>query len=295
MRKDKELAAFMRSRRARLRPADVGLPELGERRRVPGLRREELAALAGVSIAHYTRLEQGNTQNVSASVLDAIARALCLTEDERLYLHSRVHPGRSPVPAAPRETRPVRQGLRQLLASLDTVPALVLDVDTTVLACNRLGAAVFADFAAIPRDRRTMHHLLFLDADFRRMHGDRLPGVARDAVAHLRTLVARYPGNAALTSHIRQMREASAEFDTLWNAQDVAGVTSRVYRLEHPEAGLIELHGELLPLPDDQPLRLDVFTAPIGSPSQAALRHLAATTGRAAVGVGSPETGTPPR
>ncbi|MEV1004123.1 helix-turn-helix transcriptional regulator [Nonomuraea sp. NPDC050202] len=280
--KDRELAAFLRSRRARLGPADVGLPASGERRRVPGLRREELAALAGVSIAHYTRLEQGNARNVSAAVLDAVARALRLTEDERLYLHRRAHPGLDPEPAPVQEAPALRQGLRQLLASLETVPALILDSDTTVVAWNRLGAALFADFAAIPRERRSVSHLLFLDAGFRRLHGANLPRVAREAVAHLRTLAARYPRDAELAAHIARMRAASAEFDGLWNALHVRGVTHRAYRLEHPQAGVIEVHGELLPLPDDPPLRLDVFTAAPGSPSQAALRRLAATSTRRA-------------
>ncbi|MEW9550468.1 helix-turn-helix domain-containing protein [Nonomuraea sp. NPDC050783] len=279
--KDTELAAFLRSRRARLRPADVGLPASGERRRVAGLRREELAALAGVSIAHYTRLEQGNARNVSAGVLDAVARALRLTDDERLYLHRRVHPWLDPEAAPPpREAPAVRQGLRQLLSSLEGVPALVLDSDTTVIAWNRMGAALFADFAALPRERRAITHLLFLDPDFRRLHGAALPRVAREAVAHLRTLAARYPRDAALAAHIARMRAASAEFDELWNALHVRGVTHRVYRLEHPQVGAIEVHGELLPLPDDPPLRLDVFTAADGSPSREALRRLAAVSTR---------------
>ncbi|MGP3932096.1 helix-turn-helix domain-containing protein [Nonomuraea sp. KM88] len=292
MRRDRDLAAFLQSRRSQLRPADVGLPDRGGRRRVPGLRREELAALAGVSVAHYTRLEQGITQNVSAAVLDAIARALRLTEDERLYLHRRVHPGPSPEPASTHQAPALRQGLHQLLASLDGVPALILDSSTTVIAWNRLGAAVFTDFAAIPRNRRTMSHLLFLDPVFRRLHGDHLDKVARDAVAHLRTLIARNPHDAALAAHIRQMREVSTTFDTLWNAQHVAGVTHRVYHLEHPEVGGIELHGELLPLPDERPLSLDVFTVAIGSPSQAALRRLAAITTRQASGLDA--SGSPP-
>ncbi|TYB50651.1 helix-turn-helix transcriptional regulator [Nonomuraea sp. PA05] len=276
--KDRELAAFLQSRRARLRPEDVGLAASGERRRVPGLRREELAALAGVSIAHYTRLEQGNARNVSAAVLDAVARALRLTEDERLYLHRRAHPE----PAPPVETPALRPGLRQLLASMETVPALILDSDTTVVAWNRLGAALWADFAVVPRERRSISHLLFLNADFRRLHGDQLSRVAREAVAHLRTLAARYPGDAALAAHIARMRAESPEFDGLWNALHVRGVTHRVYRLEHPQVGAIEVHGELLPLPDDPPLRLDLFTTVPGSASQAALRRLAAVGTRPA-------------
>ncbi|MEU4724399.1 hypothetical protein AB0G06_32705 [Nonomuraea dietziae] len=129
-------------------------------------------------------------------------------------MHRRVHPGLTPEPVRFQQTPALRPGLRHLLAGLDGVPTLVLDSDTTLVAWNRLGAAVFADFAAIPRDRRTMSHLLFLDPDFRRLHGADLPDVARAAVAHLRTLVARYFADAALTSHITQMRQASSEFDT---------------------------------------------------------------------------------
>lgn len=136
-----ELSEFLRTRRARLKPQDVGLPDLGRHRRVPGLRREELAQLAGVSVAYYTRLEQGNGRNVSAEVLDAIARALRLTEVERMYLHNLARS--ATVASEPERPRlaPLDAGTRLMLDGLG-IPAIVVDVRGDVHAANRLGRAL---------------------------------------------------------------------------------------------------------------------------------------------------------
>src|SRR3954468_12417652 len=160
-----ELSEFLRTRRARLKPEDVGLPDFGRHRRVPGLRREELAQLAGVSVAYYTRLEQGNGRNVSAEVLDAIARALRLTDAERAHLthlakpkqHKKKPPGR---------TDQVGGSIRQLLDSMD-VPAYVSGRRSDIVAWNRMAAAVFGDWSELPVQERNWARLVFLRPEYR--------------------------------------------------------------------------------------------------------------------------------
>lgn len=149
-----ELSAFLRSRRARLRPEDVGLRDYGGARRVAGLRREELARLAGVSIAHYTRLEQGRADSVSDGILDAVGAALRLSTDELAYLR-RI--ARRPRPCAASADRPeMPEGLRHLLRSFEMTPALAVGRHTQIVGWNRLAVAVFGDFPALPERRRTL-------------------------------------------------------------------------------------------------------------------------------------------
>jgi transcriptional regulator with XRE-family HTH domain len=278
-----ELSDFLKSRRARLRPEDVNLPFTGNgTRRVRGLRREELAMLAGVSVAHYTRLEQGRSENVSAEVLDAIADVLRLTADERSYLHALAHPAHR---CHDHPQHPIRPGLQRLLDSMVLTPAFVLGRHANVLAWNRLAAAVFADFAAIPEERRTIAHLIFLDEGIRRLHGDGWESLAREHVAQLRVLAARYPKNPQIMAHVDTICRQSPEFRALWNEHHVAAATHRDYVLHHPEVGELRLSAELVALPGDPELQgMDLFAAEPGSESEARLRHLAATTTRRASG-----------
>lgn len=260
------LGEFLRARRGRLRPADVGLADYGEFRRVPGLRREELARLAGVSPGYYTRLEQGQGGNVSEAVLDALARALRLDDDERAHLHAlanakAVDPG--PERLLPRH--------RLLLDAVGAVPALILGRHTDVLAWNRLGHALLAPhlgFEARPNWAR----LFFLDAHVRELFGE-AGDKARDTVADLRHIAGRRPGDAVLTALIDELRQASREFDELWAAHPVRGCAhhTRVYR---HAVGPLTLTDELLPLPDSDGQRLVLFYAEPGSPSAAGLSEL---------------------
>ncbi|WP_344487462.1 helix-turn-helix transcriptional regulator [Nonomuraea monospora] len=272
-----ELSEFLKSRRARLRPEDVGVPfPSSNTRRVRGLRREELALLAGVSVTHYTRLEQGRSQNVSTEVLDAIADVLRLTADERAYLHALAHPAHRcrDVPQAA-----VRPGLQRLLDSLVLTPAFVLGRHANIVAWNRLAAAVFADFAAIPDERRTIAHLIFTDDGIKRLHGERWPRLAGEHVAQLRVLTARYPANPHVKAHVEALLQESAEFRELWREHQVAAATHRDYVLDHPDVGELRLSAELVTLPGDPELQgMDLFAAEAGSESEARLRHLADTT-----------------
>lgn len=268
-----ELSEFLKSRRARLSPQDAGLRDYGGVRRVAGLRREELARLAGVSIAHYTRLEQGKGDSVSDEVLNAIAAALRLDADESAYLH-RI--SRRPRPcAAPSTASDVRPGLRYLLESFVMTPALLLGRHTQIVGWNRLAVAVFGDFAALPEDRRTTSHLLFTEP-YLHLRGAEWERAAGEHVAHLRVLLGRYRGDAGLAAHIDRMLELSGDFARMWADHPVAQVRGRTYLLHHPVAGELTLHGELVALPDEPSCwGLDLFAAEPGSPSGQALRELA--------------------
>lgn len=268
-----ELSGFLKSRRARLHPNDVGLREHGGARRVAGLRREELAQLAGVSIAHYTRLEQGRSDGVSDEVLNAIGAALRLDRDELTYLYRLA---RRPPPCADATTpADTPASLRFLLESFVMTTALLLGRHTEIIGWNPLAVAVFGDFPDLPEQRRTLSHLLFTDPSQRDLHSNGWTKTAHDHVAHLRVLLGRHRTDAALIAHIAEMRSSSPDFARIWAEHPVAQIRSRTYVLQHPIVGELTLHGELLGLPD-QPscCGLDVFAAEPGSPSEEALRKL---------------------
>ncbi|NUR30816.1 MAG: helix-turn-helix domain-containing protein [Catenulispora sp.] len=269
-----ELSGFLKSRRARLRLQDVGLRDYGAVRRVAGLRREELARIAGVSIAHYTRLEQGDSDSVSAEVLDAVGTALRLDADELSYLH---HLARRPRPcAAIPSSLEVPAGYRHLLESFAMTPALVIGRHTQIIGWNPLAVAVFGDFPARPENRRTLSHLLFADAYVRELLGADWEDAAREQVGHLRFLMGRYRADAALSAHVDHMRSLSQDFARMWAEFPVRKIRSGSYTLHHPTVGDMTLHRELIALPDEPTCcGLDLFAAEPGSESELALRSLA--------------------
>ncbi|MGO1051069.1 helix-turn-helix domain-containing protein [Crossiella sp. CA198] len=237
---DSGLADFLQARRARLRPQDVGLLP-GDRRRVPGLRREELAQLAGVSTSYYVRLEQGQSRNASAEVIDALARALRLDPDEHQHLRDLAGAGQR----GPRVRRPpvehASAGTLELLHALGDTPALAIGRASDVLAWNPMGHALFAghlDFGAPLRpDRRpNMARQVFLDPHTRELYAS-WDEKALALVATLRLRTGRYPGDPLLTGLIGELSTRSAEFATLWASNEVAACNGAVYRLRHPLVG----------------------------------------------------------
>ncbi|MFI0480549.1 helix-turn-helix domain-containing protein [Actinomadura sp. 9N215] len=276
MARNPELGEFLKSRRARLRPEDAGVPSYGTRRRVPGLRREELAQLAGVSVAYYIRLEQGTADGVSAEVLDAIARALRLDGDEHAHLHRLAHPPRrTPAPEPPR----LRAPLQHLLDSITHAPAYVVGHHTNVVAWNRLTAAVFVDLAAVPPDERTWSHQIHLNDDYRARLGDNWRAVAQRNVAYLRFRSGQDPDDPRLRALIDALHHRSPEFASLWSEHHVTDLTHGEARIDHPQAGRLVLPFETLHLPGDPDLsRLMLYAAEPGSASERALRRLAETS-----------------
>ncbi|GAA1917992.1 helix-turn-helix transcriptional regulator [Streptantibioticus ferralitis] len=279
-----ELGEFLRSRRAGLRPQDVGLVPFGSRRRVPGLLREELAQLAGVSAAYYTRLEQGQSGNASDGVLDAIARALRLGEDETAHLRNLARPRPARSRRAP-GTQHARAGTRQLITAMRGVPAVVLDIRFDVLAWNPLGHALLAghlDLAAPdrPADRPNLQRLLFLDPHTRELY-PRREQETRRAVSSLRLIAGGAPDDRRLAELIGELTMKSPEFAALWSRHPVRNCAFGTKEFHHPLVGEVELAFEMLSLPDSAQ-RLMTYSAAPGSAAEAALRLLAAGTAEAA-------------
>ncbi|ATW47016.1 helix-turn-helix domain-containing protein [Streptomyces peucetius] len=257
-----QLGEFLRSRRARVSPQSLGLRG-GARRRVPGLRREELAQLAGISVEYYQRLEQGRAANPSTEVLDAIATALSLDEVERAHLGTLAHPVRGRDARAAAE---VRSELRRMLDLMERIPALVINDRFDLLAANRLASELFPEVANLAL-------YLFLDPAARSLYLE-WSDVAAATAAQLRLTAARYPADRELTALIEELKRSSDAFDTYWASGDVEIRSSGTKRLRHPSAGVLTLSYENFDAPGDPRQRLVAFTAEPGSPTDAALQLL---------------------
>ncbi|GGS58159.1 MULTISPECIES: helix-turn-helix transcriptional regulator [Streptomyces] len=277
-----ELGDFLKSRRAALRPEEVGINPHPSRRRVTGLRREELAMLAGVSITHYTRIEQGRATSVSDGVLEAIARTLRLTDDETAHLKDLARPAASSSRPAPPRVAHASASARQLLAAMTDVPAVIMDRHNDVLAWNQLGHALLAGHLApdspdTPATRPNLTRMLFLDEQYRELYAN-WNEQAQLAVAHLRLVAGRHPDDRALAELVGQLTMNSDEFAALWARHPVRTCTSGLKHLRHPLVGALELSFENLILPGTSGQRLIAYTAEPGSPSEAALRLLGSAT-----------------
>ncbi|MFJ3760873.1 helix-turn-helix transcriptional regulator [Streptomyces sp. NPDC090080] len=265
-----ELADFLRHARARLDPADVGLAA-GARRRTPGLRREEVASLAGMSADYYTRLEQSRGPRPSRQMLTAMARALRLTEDERDHLF---HLAGEEPPRREATSTHVRPGLLLVLDRLHDTPALVTTDYGEVLAQNALSRALSGDVLARPPRDRNLLRRYFLDPSARDLFPpeDR-PAHTRDHVANLRAVAAARPADPVLAALIAELLAGSEEFARLWADHEVAVRRATVKRFLHPAVGLLELDCEVL-LNADTHQQLVVHTARPGSPSHERLQLL---------------------
>ncbi|MEU6270302.1 helix-turn-helix transcriptional regulator [Saccharopolyspora shandongensis] len=260
-----ELAEFLRDRRSRVGPADVGLEARGGRR-TPGLRREEVARLAGISVDYYIRMEQGRGPRPSRQVLNALAAALRLSDDERNYLFRLV--GEAPSVVSSRE---VPASVLRLLERFDDVPALVLDVKYDILAWNRMAVGLMGDFGRRPEKERNMLWWMFCHRPsvLETEHGRRF---AKSCVASVRA-AGRYPGDPGVRALVDELGERNPAFAEMWAAHEVQVQRSTPKRGVHPVFGELELDCEVLLIPElDQ--RLMFFTAPEGSPTGKALQEL---------------------
>jgi transcriptional regulator with XRE-family HTH domain len=261
-----ELREFLRVRRARLRPEEVGLQSTGQRR-VPGLRREEIASLAGMSVDYYVRLEQGRDIHPSEGVLDAIARALRLDDDERAHLHRLVKP--RPRVRRPARAQRVRPGVQRLLDAMERVPAFVLGRRMDVLAWNRMASALLSGFADAPREQRNMLRHVFLDPAARDLYPE-WDVVAEETVAYLRLATGVDTDDPEMAALVGELTLNSDEFAQLWTRHDVREKTHGTKRIAHPLVGEMALEYETLRLPDPDQV-LAVYTAEPGSASAQAL------------------------
>ncbi|MFF5428646.1 helix-turn-helix transcriptional regulator [Streptomyces griseofuscus] len=267
-----ELGAFLRSRRERIGPADVG-PPLGPRRRTPGLRREEVAALAFISPEYYARLEQARAPRPSREVLAGLARALRLTDAERDHLHQLAGAPPSPAPGPPCE---VRQSILDLVHRLPGAAAFVTSATLEVLAWNELAAALMEDFSALPRRDRNLARRAFLGP---RAEGRRLYGVSdaaafeRHAARRLRTAAVRYPDDPEVSGLIRELLDGSEEFARLWDAREVDDEPTVRKTFRHPLVGPVAVNCDALEL-SDRDQQVVIYTAVPGSSAEEALRLL---------------------
>jgi transcriptional regulator with XRE-family HTH domain len=270
---NRELSDFLRRARASVDPSRVRLPADGRPRRVAGLRREEVAFLAGVSTDYYTRLEQGRRINPSQSVLDAIARALDLDAAGRAHLNNLVGAGNTTQESLAIMRIP-RAGLRQLVDALDGQPALILGRRSEVVASNRLAHALFTDFSKLrPRERNYTRWIL-LSSEARELFVD-WAVQARVAVENLRLDVATYSDDPATWDLIEELKEFSPEFRQWWEEHRVQQRTYGSKRIRHPLVGELTVDYETLTFPGDPEVRLFIFTTEPGSTSRLAIQQLA--------------------
>lgn len=271
-----ELGAFLRARRAEVNPEQAGLPTERRSRRVQGLRREEVAQLAMISADYYTRLEQGRLAGASTSVLDAIADALRLSDDQRRYLYTLTNKKVTPRTSRAEHVPPQTQ---LLLDNLIDTPAIALGRCLDILAWNSLAAAVFIDFGRVPRHDRNFVRLLFVDAEVRGRYAD-WRNIARTCVAFLRMAVAERPADPRLIEVAGELSVRDADFRTWWAERDVSYQAFGTKSLQHPAAGPFTLDWQLLRSGYDGGQSILAMTAPPGTRSHQALRFLSAWTGQ---------------
>jgi transcriptional regulator with XRE-family HTH domain len=271
-----EIRQFLTSRRARITPEQAGLPTYGANRRVAGLRREEVALLAGVSVDYYTRLERGNLGGVSEAVLDALARALQLDEAERGHLFDLARAANTTArnPRRRPTLQRVRPGVQRILDALTDAPADVRNGRRDILAANRLGYALYSELFIDPVRPANVARFLFLSPRAQDFFPD-WEGTANDLVANLRTEAGRTPYDRGLQDLVGELSTRSQEFRTRWAAHNVRHHQTGRKRLHHPVVGDLELTYEVLALPADPGLSLVVYGAEPGSASQDGLRLLA--------------------
>ncbi|MFJ1608505.1 helix-turn-helix transcriptional regulator [Streptomyces sp. NPDC088253] len=274
-----ELGDFLRSRRARLRPEDAGAAFSGGARRVPGLRREEVAHLAGVSTDYYARLEQGRHPHVSETVLEAVARALRLDDTERGYLFELARPRtpgrhRSSPSRAPRMRQPIHQMLDVLN---DVSPAVVINHRSDVLGANHLARQLITDFDALPHRDRNLARFVLLHPAARDLYQD-WDRVAETFVASLRLASGRHPDDRLLNELVGELSIKVPEFSTWWAGHRVDQCAHGTQRLVHPVVGELTLSYETLALPADPDQSIVLYTTEPGSASAETLRLLASWT-----------------
>jgi len=270
-----EIREFLTTRRARLTPDQVGLPTYGPRR-VPGLRREEVAVLAGVSVPYYTRLERGDMSGVSDSVLDALARALELDDAERAHLFDLARAAQ-PAPVTPRRRRaakqPVRPAVQHILDAITGAAAFVRNDRLDILGGNQLGYALYSEMFTDPARPVNTARFVFLDPRAQAFYAD-WERATRDTVAVLRSAAGRDPHDRALSDLVGELSTRSELFRTHWASHNVRFHLNGVKHFHHPVVGQLSLNFERLDLAADSGLTIFTYTAEPGSRHEEALRLL---------------------
>jgi transcriptional regulator with XRE-family HTH domain len=274
-----DLQEFLTTRRARITPEQAGLPVFGHRqRRVPGLRREEVALLAGMSTEYYVRLERGNAKGVSEAVLEGISQALHLDEAERTHLYDLVRTANKGAHAQRRRGRvraqQVRPAVQQMIDAMTALPTIVQNERLDLIASNRLGAAFYSEMYVQPQRPANFGRFLFLDPRSRVFYRD-WDDAARQTVALLRSAAGRAPYDRILSDLVGELSTRSNDFRTLWAAHDVRLHHSGLKNVHHPIVGDLDLVFEGLAIASDPGLSIIAYTAQPGSPSHDSLQLLA--------------------
>jgi transcriptional regulator with XRE-family HTH domain len=290
-----DIREFLTTRRAKISPADAGLPVYGSNRRVKGLRREEVAMLAGISVEYYTRLERGRVGSVSEGVLDGLVHALQLDEAERDHLYRLVHTASTPAARGARGAHraPARRRVRptiQRIIDQMPMPAYLRNGRFDVLAANDLGRALYSPLyeyaaACTPGEPPNSARFIFLAPDASDFFIDHQKA-ANDCVAFLRAEAGRDPYDKALSALVGELSTRSEDFRSRWAAHDVRYHRTGRKHFHHPIVGDLELDYEAFELPGDLGQRVNLYTAPPGSPSEEALNLLASWTARQPGAVG---------
>ncbi|RZT24660.1 helix-turn-helix protein [Mycobacterium sp. BK558] len=271
-----EIREFLSSRRARITPEQAGLPAYGGNRRVKGLRREEVAMLAGVSVDYYVRMERGSLAGASEAVLDSLASALQLDEAERDHLFALARGSGPPGSRRKRKTvGTVRPALRQLLDAITDAPAWIRNGRHDVLAMNQLARALYAPVLADPRRPANTTRFVYLRPEEAERFFVDYDQVTRDAAAMLRLEAGSNPHDEQLVALVGELSTRSELFRQRWASQDVRFHRSGRKRLIHPVVGQLDLDFEAMPLPSEPGLQLNVYTAAAGTPTADGLKLLA--------------------
>lgn len=271
-----EIREFLRSRRARIAPELAGLPAYGRNRRVTGLRREEVALLAGVSVEYYVRIERGSLAGTSESVLDALAAALQLNEAERDHLFHLARQCGAPDGRRHRKTpATVRPALQDVLDAITGAPALIRNQRYDVLAMNHLGRALYSPILADPRRPANTVRFVYTNPSEAETFFADYDQVARNAAAMLRMELGRNPHDEELVALVSELSTCSEIFRQQWASQDVRLKGYGSKSVNHPVVGRLDLNFESMELPTDPGLHLNVYTAPAGSPTADNLARLA--------------------
>ena len=274
----KEMREFLTTRRAKIAPEQAGLPVFGSTRRVPGLRREEVALLAGVSVDYYTRLERGNAGGVSDTVLEALSRALQLDDAERAHLFDLAR-AVQPTTSSRRRAAPqqVRPGVQRMLDAMTGLPAFVRNGRLDILAANSLGYALYSEMYDGARRPVNTSRFVFLDPRAPAFYLD-WEQVAKDSVAILRSEAGRDPHDRGLSDLVGELSTQSDLFRTLWAAHNVRYHDTGVKRIHHPVVGDLTLTFETMSLTADPSLTMFAYSAEPGSKSEEALSLLGSWT-----------------
>jgi len=269
-----QIREFLSSRRARLTPDQAGLPAYGGNRRVSGLRREEVAMLAGVSVDYYVRMERGSLAGASDSVLDALATALQLDDAEREHLFSLARQSNTHTPRSRRTATSVRPVIQQILDAVTDAPAWVRNGRHDILAMNQLARALYAPVLAEPRRPANTTRFVYLNPAAQDFFVD-YDKIARDSAAMLRLEAGRNPHDQDLIALVGELSTQSESFRQRWASQDVRFHRSGAKRLRHPIVGQLDLNFESLEMPSEPGLYLNIYTAAAGTPTADALKLLA--------------------